>query len=240
MSPLIGPTKDQRVRQALGKLFDRPALIRDVLFGAGWVSTGIFLPGLDWHMSEADINKVVGYNVTEAKQLFSAAGFDPASWKPVLDSGIPTPTSTDPTTEVYISTLKQAGIDATVHKVDKVEITDKIWLRADTEFCICNKPTFSGANGELYFFYHSSGRFAAPYKQLGDAQLDRLIDSQAAELRSEQRKAILMDVQKRILETAIVMPIYSRTNGEAIQPKLRGYQNDPNEPHRYAEAWFAA
>ncbi len=186
------------------------------------------------------MNKYVSYNVQEARQLFQAAGFDPVSWKPVLDSGIPTADSTDPTTEVYISTLKQIGIDATVHKVDKVEITDKIWLNATTEFCICNKPTFSGTNGELLIFYHSSGRFAAPYKQLADTQLDSLIDRQATTLDAEEREAILEDVQRKVLETAIVVPIYSRTNTEAIQPKLRGYQNDPNEPHRYAEAWFAA
>jgi ABC-type transport system substrate-binding protein len=195
---------------------------------------------MDWHMTEADINRYVGYSVQEARQLFQAAGFDPASWRPTLDSGIPTADSTDPTTEVYVAALQGVGIQATVHKVDKVEITDKIWLRADTEFCICNKPTFSGANGELYFFYHSTGRFAAPYKQLADRTLDELIDKQAVTLNAEERKAILMEVQKKILETAVVVPVYSRTNAEAIQPKLRGYQNDPNEPHRYAEAWLTA
>jgi ABC-type transport system substrate-binding protein len=241
MSPLKDFTRDQRVRQALGMLFDRPAIIRDVLFGTGWITSGLFLPSFDWHLPESELNQWLAFDVQKARQLFQAAGVDPNSWKPVLDFGIPTPDSTNPTSEAYASTLKQVGIDATLKVVDKVEITDKIWLRADTEFCVCNKPTFSGTNGELNVFYHSNGRFAAPYKQLGDTQLDQLIEQQAAELDPERRRSILANVQRRVLETAIATPVYSRTNTEAVHPKLRDWKNNPQDYYtRNGAAWLAS
>lgn len=237
-SPIKSPTNDVRVRQALGMIIDREALIRDVLFNNGWINAGVYVDSEDAVLPKADLDRYLKYDVQGAKQLLQAAGLDPSSWKPTMDGGIPSDTNRN-TVDFYVAQLKQVGIDATLHVVDKVEITDKIWLQGTTEFCVCNKPTINGTNGELYTFYHSSGRFAALYKQLGDTRLDQLIDQQATTLDREQRKSILHEVQRRILETAVVTPIWSGRGMTVLAGKLRDYANDSLEGHRFAEAWLA-
>ncbi len=222
-------------------LYNRQNVIKNVLFGDGWVTSGIFMPVEDWHLTEEQMSQWLAYDPQKAKQLFQAAGFDPGSWKPMLDAGIPGGTNgTVPGAEAYVSSLKQVGIEATINIVDKTEIVDQVWRQARTEFCVCNKPTFSGTNGELYVFYHSTGNLAEPYRLLADTELDSLIDKQAAELDPEKRKAILADVQKRVLETAVASPLFSRIGMTAVQPHVRDYKHDTEDVHRFSEVWLDA
>jgi ABC-type transport system substrate-binding protein len=142
--------------------------------------------------------------------------------------------------EFYVSSLREVGIEATINVIDKTEIVDQVWRQDNTEFCVCNKPTFAGTNGEAFTFYHSAGNLANPYKLLADRELDSLIEKQGAELNPEARKAVLFDVQRKILETAVAVPIFSRKLPEALQPNVRGYQHATQDPHRFAEVWTAA
>jgi peptide/nickel transport system substrate-binding protein len=242
-NPTKTPVNDERVRQALGMLFDRKAIIEQVVFGDGWVTAGIFMPAFDWHLTEADLNQYLAFDPQKARQLFQAAGFDPNSWKPILDAGIPGGTGTVEDAEFYLSALRDVGIQAEINIVDKTEIVEHVWQQARTDFCVCNKPTFNGTNGEIFAFYHSSGIFAQPYKLLADTEFDRMIEKQSGELDPEARKAILLDVQRRVLKTAVAVPVFSRTNPIALQPQVRGYKqwSDPTggDGHRLTEVWLA-
>ncbi len=242
-NPTKAPVNDERVRQALGMLFDRKAIIDQVVFGDGWVTAGIFMPAFDWHLTEADLNEYLAFDPQRARQLFQAAGFDPRSWKPVLDAGIPGGTGTVEDAEFYLSALRDVGIEAQINIVDKTEIVEHVWQQARTDFCVCNKPTFNGTNGEIFAFYHSGGIFAEPYRLLADTEFDRMIQQQAGELDPEARKAILLDVQRRVLKTAVAVPVFSRTNPIALQPHVRGYKqwSDPTggDGHRLTEVWLA-
>ncbi len=239
VSPLNGPTKDVRVRQALGKLFDRDAIIRDIYFGSGWKNSGIFTNLSDWLLPEAELNRHYGYNPTEAKQMLEAAGVDLANWKPQLDAGIAS-TQNSPTTEYYVAQLKSVGIDARIQVIDKVEITDRVFGRGETDFCICNNAPTRGTNPHLYTFFHTTGRGALLFKQLGDSQFDSLIDKQSTILNAEERKAAVQEVQRRNLELAIAIMVVNNNGETAISPKVGGFKNNPEEQLRFAYTWLRA
>lgn len=240
MSPINGPTKDQRVRQALGKLIDRQALIQDVFFGSAWANAGIFVPSFDWHLPEAELNRLLALDIQGAKQLISAAGVDLSSWKPVLDSGVFSAT-TQGNAELFVSQLKQIGVEATIRPIDKVEITDRVFGRGDTEFCVCNNAPTVGSNGHLYTFFHSSGRGGLLFKQLADKQFDDMIDRQAVILNNPaERKSILQEIQRRNLELAIAIPVVTPNGETALSPKLGGYKHLTAEPTRYENSWLRA
>jgi peptide/nickel transport system substrate-binding protein len=239
MNPTRAPVSDVRVRQGLGLLYDRQNVIKNVLFGDGWITSGVFMPVEDWHLTFEQMSEWLAYDPQKARQLFDAAGFDTGSWKPMLDAGIPGGTNgTVPGAEAYVASLRGVGIEATINIVDKTEIVDQVWRQARTEFCVCNKPTFSGTNGELYVFYHSTGNLAEPYRLLADEELDRLIDQQAAELDTERRQEILADLQRRIVETAVASPLFSRLGTTAVQPYVRNYKHDTEDVHRFSGVWL--
>jgi peptide/nickel transport system substrate-binding protein len=241
-SPAVAPLNDKRVRQAVSKLLDREAIIRDVVFGSGWLNAGIFVPSLDWQLPDSELQKYLGRDVQMARQLLSAAGVDVNNWQPVLDVGIPG-TDFTPAAELFVSNLKEAGINiADTKLLDKVEVTERAWGRGETEICACNtRPGGGGTNGILYTWFHSTGTDAGVFEQLGDREIDRMIEEQAVILDApERRKSLLQEIMRRHLDQAVHNPIHSRNGELALAPSVGGYKHNNSEPHRYAEMWVKA
>lgn len=237
--PNNGLNKDPRVRQAINRLIDREAIIRDVYFGSAWLNAGVYLPAVDWHLSEADITRLMGRDVNQAKQLLSAAGVDLGNWKPALDIGA-AGTETRVAGDVLAANFREIGVEPTVRLLDKTEITEKAYLQGTSEIYMgSHRTSGGGTNGHLRLFFHSGGTDSAAFKQLGDKQLDDLIDKQATILNSpDERKAILMEIQKRIIEDAAGMAAYTANGEVAVAPKIQGYKQLPIESHRFAQSWI--
>jgi peptide/nickel transport system substrate-binding protein len=236
--PAQGLNGDQRVRQAINRLIDREAIIRDVYFGSAWLNAGVYLPGVDWHLSDAELRNLLGRDVQQARQLLSAAGVDTASWKPVLDVGV-AGTETRIAGELFVANLSEIGIQPTIRFLDKTEITERAYIRGESEIYLgSHRTSGGGTNGHLRLFFHSAGTDAAAFKQLGDKQLDDLIDRQSTILNNpEERKAILKEIQKRIIDDAAGMAAFTSNGEVAVSPKIGGYKQLPIESHRFAEAW---
>jgi ABC-type transport system substrate-binding protein len=243
-SPITGPTRDPRVRQAVSKILDRDAVIRNILFGSAYISDGIFVPAVDWHLSESEIQQSLGRDVQKAKELLSAAGVDLRDWKPRLDFGASTGSDDwAQVAELFVSNLKEVGIDVSgVVLQDKVSITEKQWQRAELEISLANhRPGSGGSNGVLYTWFHTSGGDAGVFKQLNDKRLDDLIDQQAVIVNEpERRKGLLQEIMRLNLELAVLSPVYISNGEEAIAPNVRGFKAIPQEPQRWANVWYAS
>ncbi len=233
-------TKDIRVRQALSKVMDRQAFIDSVLFGSGWLSAQIFIPRTDWLLPDDETQRLLAKDVTGAKQLLSAAGVDLSTWRPIVDYGVPNNETTQ-AVELAIAHLRELGINGTANAADKVELTERIYQRGDFEMCVGNNAPTSPTNNHLFTFYHTKGAQTGTWKQLGDRELDTLIDQQAAELDIEKRGAILQDIQRRIVDLAVAIPLYSSNGEVVVSPRLRNYKNASGiEVKRFAESYVRA
>jgi ABC-type transport system substrate-binding protein len=243
LSPVQAPLNDKRVRQALNRLIDREAIIRDAYFGSGWNQAGFYLPSFDWHLPEAELNRLTGRDVQAARQMLSAAGVDLNAWKPGMDLGIPSG-DFQQVGELIVSNFREIGLEVPgIRLVDKVEVTERGWIRAEPEVCVCNtRPGGGGTNGVLYTWYHTSGSDSGYWKQLGDTEMDNLIDRQAVIIDDpERRKAVLMEIQRRIIDQGVHNQLPTSNAEVAIHPRLRNYkQMGNNEPERFSVAWVKA
>jgi ABC-type transport system substrate-binding protein len=222
----------------MSKLIDRDAMIRDVYFGAGFMNAGIFMPSLEWHLPEEEVKRLLPYNPQDALQMLSAAGVDRSQWKPILDFG--TPTRVNPgSSELYAAELRKHGIEATLRFVDRVEVTDRVYGRGETEICLCNNAPTRGINSHLFTFFHSSGRFASLFKQLNDRSFDEAIERQSVILNPDERKPLVQDLQRKNIELAVATPVATDFIQSAYNPKLRNFKNMPTEGHRWDVAWLA-
>lgn len=243
LSPLKPPLNDKRVRQALNKLIDREAIIRDAYFGSGWNQAGMYLPSFDWHLPETELNRLIGRDIQTAKQMLSAAGVDFSTWKPAMDLGIPTG-DFQQVGELMVSNFKEAGLEISdVRLVDKVEVTERGWIRAEPEVCVCNtRPGGGGTNGVLYTWYHTSGSDSGYWKQLADKEMDTMIDQQAVIVNDpERRKGLLLEIQRRIIDQGVHNQLPTTNAEVAIHPRLQNYKQMGNsEPERFSISWIKA
>ncbi len=242
LSAVQAPLTDKRARQAVSKLVDREAIIRDAMFGSGWLQVGVFVPSFDWHLPEAERNSVFARDVQGAKQLLSAAGVDISSWKPEMDLGIPT-ADFSAAGDIIVSNFKEAGLEISgVRQVDKVEVTERGWANAVPAVCVCNtRPSGGGTNGTLFTWFHSSGTDAGYFKQLGDKELDRMIEEQSVILNEpERRKGLLQQIMRRIVDDAVYNALPTPNGEIALAAKLQGYKHHNSEPNRFAESWLKA
>lgn len=233
-----GPTKDIRVRQAISKLIDRRAIIDAVLFGSAYINASIFVPSTDWFLSESETNQLLGRDVQAAKQLLQAAAVDTNSWKPVLDAGLPG-SDQQASAELLVGQFREINVVPTIHIIDRVEITDRVFGRGDFEINLSShRPGGGGPNGQLYTWFHSTGTDATIFKQAG-GPLDQLIDQQAVILNDpERRKSLLQEIMRKNIEQAMMIPLYVPNGEWAVSPKIKGFKQSPGFPERFDTAWL--
>jgi peptide/nickel transport system substrate-binding protein len=242
VNPDKAPTSDVRVRKAISMIIDRQAIMQDVLFGSAWLNAGVFVPSLDWHLPDAEINEALKRDVQQAKQLLSAAGVVPGSWKPVLESGALS-ANADQIASLMVSNFRDADIDSTAKVIDKNEITERVYRQGDYDLYYgSHRASGGGTNGHLFLFFHSTGDDAKfGMDSLKDSELDRLIEQQAVILDDpERRKGILQQIMRRNIELAVNIPGHTPLSETAVSPKVANWKQFGAEPHRFEEIWLKA
>ncbi len=237
MDATQSPYNDQRVRQALGKLFNREEIQNNAFFGSGWVNPMMFVPSLDWILPQSEFDNLVGYNPQQATQLLQAAGVDLGSFRPTIPSGANFARNIA-ISEILASEMKKIGITAELQPIVSQEVID-VFVTAKAPISLLNDPAPRGTNLHLFNYFHSSGGVATYWKKLGDTQFDRLIEAQATIVdEPERRKAALLEVVRRGLSDAVAVPSVGQTQEFAIRPRVVGYKHDSQEPHRFAFTWL--
>lgn len=232
------PTSDIRVRQAVSKAIDREAFIRSVMFGSAWINAGVFMPSLDWHLPEAELKRLLGQNLTEARQLLAAAGV--TSWSPTMKN-MNTPPDSVQSGELLAAQLRGLNISPTISLIDNVRTLEEVWNRGEFEIHVSTQqPLSGGPSVALRRFYKTGG--AQNGGKLSDAQLDEWIEKQAIMVGDrEGRKRVLQDIQRRVIELAVIVPIYSYNEEAVIWPTVKGYFNTRGVDHSVWErVWLEA
>jgi ABC-type transport system substrate-binding protein len=78
-------------------------------------------------------------------------------------------------------------------------------------------------------FYTSNGRLN--WSRYSDVELDSWLQSAATELDSQRRGVLYSNIQERIMDQALVLPIRDYTNLNGVQPGIEGVHFD-------AQGWF--
>jgi peptide/nickel transport system substrate-binding protein len=230
------PYNDKRVRHAISKAIDRQAVIDTVYDGAGFLTAGLSLPDLDWSLPEAELKTAFRRDVEGAKRLLAEAGypngFDGETFflnlqQPWVDSA-----------ELVNAQLREAGIRMTLKPADAQIIVQQVHIAGDfqTYFGTGNPPFIT--NAMLYNQHHSSRPNA--WSGIRDPKLDELIDRQVGQRNAEERKRILLEVQRYLLDSAHQLMVFGFENTSAFWPwakdAISGYPS--GESDNYTWIWL--
>jgi len=134
------------------------------------------------------------------------------------------------------SQLKDVGIELVVREGTIQEMEEY------TENCrqdaIFMRFIYADPSG-LEQLFHSSqipieGRHAFGLTYYASPELDALLETGAAELDDAKRRAIYYDIQKLIMDNALILPLYVTTQIVAMEPDVKGLKF---EGHQFYE-WF--
>ena len=218
------PFDDERVRDAISLALDRQAFIDTVQFGMGWFSQGITLPKEDWLLPQEEFAKAWKRDVPKAKQLLAEAGY-PNGFDSELTVAYTYGQSYISGGELFQSQLKDVGINVTIKNVDSPTYVERVIQRGTTggEFKMYLGPLGAAAeaSAELYNTYHSTG--GRNVSGHNDPKLDKMIDDQSQELNAEKRKAMIMEIERYLLDKNYKLFIASSTSQTLVQPWLQGW-----------------
>ena len=191
------PFDDVRLRRAVFQAMDPWQANQDLWLGAAFVSMGLPVAEPNWLLTDEELEQFFG-SPQLARRLIEESGTAmpiPVSIK-VGDFGDPYLAHA----RLIADDMRQVGFEPTVEVLSRRAYGDEVWLGGDYQmFAGPVAPTIT-PNGFLLPVLHSQGRWNTTEHQ--DAELDRLIVSQAQELSIQKRGELIRSIQRRVLDNA--------------------------------------
>src|SRR6266508_6987980 len=227
----VKPFTDIRVRKALtlgldrytgGKVLYQLTGLRDV--------GGLMRPGTEWAIPPADLEKLPGFwrdpekSRTEAKKLLAEAGY-PNGFKAVLKNrNVKLPYQDF---AVYaIQEWRKIGIE-----VENQQLEAAAWFaygRDTGNFELIVQPTVEYMDDPDQFLNRYVTGASANYGRFSDPALDDLFSRQARAIDPAERKKLVIEIQKRVLEQVYYMPGLWWTRRVVHLAKVKNYVAPPS------------
>src|SRR5499433_2033050 len=227
----IKPFNDERVRKALTLGIDRYTASR-VLYPIASLKDvgGLMRPGTQWSMSEAELQKFPGFgkdmekNRAEAKRLLAEAGY-PNGFKVVLknrnvklpyqDFGV-----------FAVQEWRKIGIQAEQRPEETAA-----WFndgRDTGNFELIVAPTVEASDDPDIFLRRYTTGDPNNWGRFSDPSVDDLFSRQSRSLDPAERRKIILQLQKTVLEHAYYMPGLWWTRNVVHWSKVKNYVAPPN------------
>lgn len=192
-----GPLTDPRVRRALSLLIDRPAL-QPTLNGAGYtVASSVLTPATEGYR---DCSAELAHDPATARRLLAAAGAQRLSFEVVFNSTF-SPVDAAILTAVAAQ-WRHHGIELSLADVDFPELRNR-QQSGDYDFRFFY---FTGSDPDL-LRYQLAFDQRNMNRRTGADDLDALLAAQLTFPDPEARRAMVHDVQRRILTDGLWLPL---------------------------------
>lgn len=199
-------------------------------------------PGGPWAFPKEEMVKLPGYgpNMEErrakARQLLAEAGFPNGFSVEVITRSIRTFTDLAP---FNLDQLDRVGIKATLKIMEQPVYVDAIYKG---NFDIASNSTALGFDDPDVLFYENfkCGELRN-YSHSCDAEIERLGEQQSATLDLAQRKQILYQMDRKLIEQAIWPTLGWRNNYQVWWPEVRGFRAMASVQNavRFDHVWLA-
>ncbi|EIJ82270.1 extracellular solute-binding protein family 5 [Bacillus methanolicus PB1] len=228
------PWNDVKARQALRSAIDVETILKTLYLGTynrAWSALAPSTFGYNNSFENKDF-----YDVKKANQLFDELG-----WKRNSDDGFRTKDGKTLTLRIVndaINREKRQDISLMVQQqLKEVGVKVEIITTSDAN-SILKDPNAYDLRGnsriaidpdDLRLFYHSQktwdkGGFSIPW--LKDKEIDALLEKAAIENDKEKRAELYKQVQQKIIDQAVIIPIYVFPYTVATTSKLQGLKFD--------------
>jgi len=244
LNQTVKPFTDVRVRKALTLAFDRPTASR-VLFPLASLRDigGLLRPGTEWAMSDAELHALPGYgkdmerNRAEAKKLLAEAGF-PNGFKfvfknrnvrvPYIDFGV-----------FAIQEWRKIGIEAEHRPLETAS-----WFadgRDKGHFEVIVSGVFGYNDDPDFFLQRYTTGDANNWGRFSDPRIDDLYARQTRTLDPAERKRLVVDLQKIVLDNAYYIPGLWWRRSVVHWAKVKNYIAPPNHysNQKLQDVWLA-
>jgi peptide/nickel transport system substrate-binding protein len=244
MQNTVKPFNDVRVRKALTLALDRHTggKVLYTLTGLRDVG-GLMRPGTEWALPDAELQKLPGFGKdieksrAEAKRLLAEAGF-PNGFKTVLKNrNVKLPYQDFAV--FAIQEWRKVGIE-----VDHRPLETAAWftdLRDNGNFELGIQPTVEYVDDPDQFLRRYTTGDPSNYGRFSDPAIDDLFSRQARTLDPAERKKLVHQLQKMVLEKAYYMPGLWWTRNVVHWAKVKNYIAPPSHytNQKLQDVWLA-
>jgi peptide/nickel transport system substrate-binding protein len=244
MQNSVKPYNDVRVRKALTLAIDRytGGKVLFTLTGLRDVG-GLMRPGTEWALPDAELQQLPGFgkdmekNRVEAKKLLAEAGF-PNGFKAVLKNRNVKLPYQDFAVFV-IQEWRKIGVE-----VDNRPLETAAWfadLRDSGNFELGVQPTVEYVDDPDQFLRRYTTGDPSNYGRMSDPVIDDLFSRQARALDPAERKKLVHQLQKTLLEKAYYMPGLWWTRNVVHWAKVKNYVAPPSHytNQKLQDVWLA-
>jgi peptide/nickel transport system substrate-binding protein len=231
MQNTVKPFTDIRVRRALTLGFDRYTAGKVLYPLTGLRDVGALMrPGTEWALPQAELEKIPGFwrdaekSRAEARKLLAEAGF-PNGFKTVMKNRNVRLPYQDLAVYV-IQEWRKIGIE-----VENRPLETAAWFadgRDTGNFELFLQPTVEFMDDPDQFLNRYSTGAPANYGRFSDPALDDLFSRQARATDPAERRKLVHDLQRRVLDQAYYMPGLWWTRRVVHLSKVKNYVAPPS------------
>jgi peptide/nickel transport system substrate-binding protein len=243
MNNTVKPFTDPRVRKALTLGFDRYTAGKVLYQLTGLRDPGALMrPGTEWAMPPAELEKFPGFwrdaekSRAEARRLLAEAGY-PNGFKAVLKNRNVKLPYQDLAVFV-IQEWRKIGIE-----VDNRPIETAAWFSdlREANFELIIGPTVEFMDDPDQFLNRYTTGAPQNYGRFSDPAIDDLFSRQARTLDPAERKKLVNELQKIVLENAYYMPGLWWTRNVVHWAKVKNYVAPPSHytNQKLQDVWLA-
>ena len=238
MNVQASPLDRLPVRRAILNAMDPWDYVDALWSGQGFVSLGIPVLGPDWLLDRAEMRTQHFADPGAARDLLTA-------------SGVPGPIDIELTVrteehgEIYLDLaeriaddLRRVGFNPTIRRLNPVQFSETVLNNRDYELALGVLPPTPTTNSFLMALLHSEGHWNITGHQ--DRVLDAMIQEQAGEFDPDQRKLLLVEIQRYVLEQAYLFTPISSGFRWVFNPDVKGfYPNTALSEYNYwSRVWL--
>ena len=233
------PFDDVRVRQAIAYALDIDGAWEVCMDGVGQPAEGVLPSNIPDSIADPDSPyyveyPVYQYNLEKAKELLAEAGY-PDGFSCRYHVGHLAVRQAYG--EFFANALSQIGIDVEIVALDAA--TNSQALKVQHDFDIYTWG-ISATNGDIdyanRFFYTDNANNIFGYS---DPEMDALIDAAAMEVDSEKRSELNAEIQQKVLDECIIVPIYQQEDIFCYTSDLQGFRNGAFQAPLLKYCYFA-
>jgi ABC-type transport system substrate-binding protein len=208
MSPRQEPFDDPAIRRAVALAFDRAMVANVSLDGKVSLAEGLVPPGIlgrDWR------GTTIPFDPDEAISVLS--GVEPPDVAPTFFGG-------GATISLKLVVERELGIDVDAVDLEWSDFSARLADQSLPAYQLTWIADFPDPANFLAALFHSR----SPDNYLGyqNADVDRLLDAADVEPEPQRRAALYLEAQQRILDDAVLIPLYHDVSYTVVKPYVRG------------------
>jgi len=232
------PFNDLRFRKAIDLATDRQETLKVAMDGDGHISgplSGKLLP--QWAIPDAELLQRPGFrqpkdaDIAEAQRLLAEMGI-PRGYKLRAEAAREFAWLQLAPLEAAKSQLQRIGIDLNITMMDFAAYKDAE-VRRQFAFRSRGFLAFDEPDDQLRTRYYSTG--TRNYGGIQDPELDALIDRQRGALDFVQRRGLVLEAQRLILDRVYQVHLYTGVSWAVVQPWVNGLRPTPRNRYGLVE-----